>query len=183
MQRYLLGFLLLAATGIRAQVRPVEVPGRAKPMCTACSAGMDAGDYVYISGQGASRPDGNIPGKFEEQARQALENVKAVVEASGLTMEHVVYVQVYLEDVGNYQELNGVFAKYFPRSPPARAVLGVSRLPQPAIEINAVAVRDLAGHKAVFPPNYKSDEPFSPGILTHDRLFVSAMLGRDPLTN
>jgi reactive intermediate/imine deaminase len=138
---------------------------------------------VYISGQGASRPDGSIPGKFEEQARQALENVKAVVEASGLTMEHVVYVQVYLEDVGNYQELNGVFAKYFPRIPPARAVLGVSRLPQPAIEINAVAVRDLAGHTAVFPPNYKSDEPFSPGILTHDRLFVSAMLGRDPGTN
>jgi reactive intermediate/imine deaminase len=183
MLRYLLGFSLLAATGMQAQVRPVVLPGRARPMCTACPAGTDAGDYVYISGQGASRPDGSIPDKFDEQARQALENVKAVVEASGLTMEHVVYVQVYLEDVGNYQELNGVFAKYFPRIPPARAVLGVSRLPQPAIEINAVAVRDLAGHTAVFPPNYKSDEPFSPGILTHDRLFVSAMLGRDPGTN
>src|SRR6202034_381858 len=44
-----------------------------------------------------------------------------------------------------------------------------------AIEINAVAVRNLSERRAVYPPSYKSDEPFSPGILTHDRLFVSAM--------
>jgi 2-iminobutanoate/2-iminopropanoate deaminase len=62
-------------------------------------------------------------------------------------------------------------------------VLGVSRLSPSSIEINAVAVRDLTGRKPVIPPNYKSTEPFSPGILTHDRLFVSAMQGRDSLTN
>src|SRR5207249_4032817 len=67
--------------------------------------------------------------------------------------------------------------------PPARAVLGVYRLSPSSIEINAVAVRDLTGRKAVIPPHYKSGEPFSPGILTHDRLFVSAIEGRDPLAN
>jgi enamine deaminase RidA (YjgF/YER057c/UK114 family) len=59
-------------------------------------------------------------------------------------------------------------------------VLGVAKLPGTAIQINAVAVRDLNGHKAVIPSNYKLDELFSPGILTHDRLFISAMQGRDP---
>jgi len=143
---------------------------------------VDAGDYVYLSGQGAQRPDGSVPHKFEEQASQALENIKTIVEAAGLNLDHIVYVQVYLEDVGNYRKLNDAFAKYFPGTPPARAVLGVSRLSPSSIEINAVAVRDLAGRKAVIPPNYKSSEPFSPGILTHDRLFVSAMQGRDPPT-
>jgi enamine deaminase RidA (YjgF/YER057c/UK114 family) len=100
--------------------------------------------------------------------------------AAGLSMEHVVYVQVYLEDVSNYERLNKIFAKYFPRTPPARAVLGVARVPQSPIEITAVAVRDLTERKAVIPTDYKTAEPFSPGILTHDRLFVSAMQGRDP---
>jgi len=62
-----------------------------------------------------------MPDKFEEQAIQALENIKTIVEAAGLNMEHIVYVQVYLEDLGNYEKLNDVFAKYFPGTPPARA--------------------------------------------------------------
>src|SRR5437588_2575173 len=182
MRHCLLGALLLAASSMQAQVHPVEIPRGGRPWSSTRSAGVDAGDYVYISGQGGQHPDGSMPDKFEEQASQALENVKAIVEAAGLSMEHIVYVQVYLEDVGNYEKLNDAFAKYFPSPPPARAVLGVSRLSPSSIEINAVAVRDLTGRKAVAPPNNKSSEPFSPGILTHDRLFVSAMQGRDPLT-
>src|SRR6185369_15104376 len=100
-------------------------------------------------------------------------------EASSLTMEHVVYVQVYLEDINNYSSLQTVFKKYFPTVPPAGAVLGVAKLPGSAFQINAIAVRNLDGRKAVIPPNYESYELFSPGILTHDRLFVSAMQGRD----
>jgi enamine deaminase RidA (YjgF/YER057c/UK114 family) len=97
-------------------------------------------------------------------------------------MEHVVYTQVYLEDTGKYHELNGIFADAFSntKTPPARAVVGVARLPQSPIEISAVAARNLADLRAVYPPGYNSDEPASPGILTHDRLFVSGMPGRDP---
>jgi 2-iminobutanoate/2-iminopropanoate deaminase len=179
----LLGILFLAAGNIQCQVHAIEIPQGGNPLSSPHSAGVDAGDYVYVSGQGAQRPDGTMPDKFEEQASQALENIKKIVAAAGLNMDHVVYVQVYLEDVGNYEKLNGVFAKYFPSTPPARAVLGVSRLSPSSVEINAVAVRDLTGRKAVTPPNYKSSEPFSPGMLTHDRLFVSAMQGRDPLTD
>jgi len=90
-------------------------------------------------------------------------------------MDHVVYTTVYLTDMNQYLEMNRVCAEFFGKVPPARAVLGVAALPDPPFEINAVAVRNLAEKQAVSLPDFKSDEPFSPGILTHDRLFVSAM--------
>ncbi|MGA9978044.1 MAG: RidA family protein [Candidatus Sulfotelmatobacter sp.] len=146
------------------------------------SPGVDTGDYVYISGQGSLRPDGSSPATFEAQVRQALDNVKAIVESAGLTMEHVVYTQVYLQDISNYDEMNKVFAEYFAKTPPARAVLGVARIPEPPVQISAVAVRSLTDKRAVYPPNYKSDDAASPGILTHDRLFISSMSGSDPVS-
>jgi reactive intermediate/imine deaminase len=146
------------------------------------SPGVDAGDYLYISGQGPHRPDGSSPATFDAEVRQALDNVKAVVESAGLTMEHVVYTQVYLKDISKYGEMNRVFAEYFAKTPPARAVLGVAGVPESPIQISAVAVRSLGEKRAVYPPNYKSDDPASPGILTHDRLFVSSMSGSDPVS-
>jgi reactive intermediate/imine deaminase len=143
------------------------------------SPGIDAGDYIYIAGQGAEAPDGKMPTTFDEQMRQALENVKAVVETAGLTMEHVVYTQVYLEDMRNLDRMNRIYTQYFLKTPPARAALGVARLAGTPVEINAVAVRDLAGRKPISVTGYDPREPVSPGILTHDRLFVSAMRGRD----
>ena len=175
----LLAMVFLLVSAAFAQQRQIEIPDR-KPVNTERSSGIDAGDYLYISGQGPQRLDGSVPSGFDAQATQALENVKAIVVAAGLSMEHVVYVQVYLEEVSNYERLNRISAKYFPHTPPARAVLGVARVPQSPIEITAVAVRDPTGRKAVIPVDYKTAEPFSPGILTHDRLFVSAMQGRDP---
>jgi reactive intermediate/imine deaminase len=144
------------------------------------SPAVDAGDYVYVSGQGPRRSDGSVPDSFAAQARQALENLKAVLGSAGLNLEHVVYTQVYLQDMNKYAEMNAAFAEYFPKVPPARAVLGVARNPDGAIQINAVAVKNLAERRAVYPSNYKSDEPASPGILTQDRLFISSMPGSDP---
>jgi enamine deaminase RidA (YjgF/YER057c/UK114 family) len=180
---YLLRIVLVAASVLGTQVPPAETPHSSKPQNATRSSAVDAGDYVYISGQSGSRADGTIPAKFEEQASQALENIKTVAQSFGLDMDHVVYIQVYLEDVNNSEKLNPVLAKYFPRNPPAGAILGVSRVPQSGIEINAVAVRDLTGRKAVSPSAYKPGAPFSLGMLTHDRLFISAMQGRDAATN
>lgn len=180
MRILLAGLLLLPVSGVQAQIRavvPTPVSAAAKGIY---SPGVDAGDYLYVSAQGPRRPDGSLPATFEAQAQQALDNVKAIVEAAGLTMEHVVYTQVYLEDIGKYRELNKVFAEVFRKTPPARAVLGVAKLPDPSVQINAVAVRSLADRRAVSPPGYKSDDSASPGVLTHDRMFVSAMLGSDP---
>jgi reactive intermediate/imine deaminase len=175
---FLLGIFLVTGAA-NAQVRAVENPNRTEKTLVRSPA-IDAGDYVYISAQGPQRSDGAVPADFEAQASQSLENIKSILAAAGLNLENVVYVQVYLEDVNSYDRLNTVFAKYFPKTPPARAVLGVARVPQGSIEITAVAARDLAERKVITPANYKSTEPFSLGILTRDRLFVSAMQGRDP---
>jgi len=162
------------------QVRAVVVGQTAAPTHVVYSSGVDAGDYVYISGQGPRRPDGSLPPTFSGQATQAFDNVKAVVEAAGLTLNHVVYIQVYLEDVGSYDELNRVFAEFFGKTAPARAVLGVARIPESPLQISAVAVRSLADKRPVYPSNYKSSDPAPPGMLTHERLFVSSMPGSDP---
>jgi reactive intermediate/imine deaminase len=181
-------FLLCAwqicfAEGAQAQLK--QILPKPAPLASDAlgSPAIDAGDYVYVSGQGPLRPDGSTPTNFADQVRQSLENIKTVVEAAGLAMDHVVYVQVYLDDMSHYQALDKAFAEFFPKLPPARGVLGVTRLPEPSVQINAVAVRDLNGKQAVELPNFKPNKAYSFGMLTHDRLFVSTMPGSDPATD
>jgi 2-iminobutanoate/2-iminopropanoate deaminase len=182
MQSFLFAMLLSCAVSAQDQVRAVAPRQGGASANRLYSPGVDAGGYVYISGQGPRRPDGSSPEGFTAQARQAFNNIKSIVEAAGLTIDHVVYIQVYLDNVSNYDEMNKVFAECFGKTPPARAVLGVARLPESPILINAVAVRNTAEKKPVFPPNYKSSDPAPPGMLTHDRLFVSSMPGSEPAT-
>ena len=164
------------ATFARAQ-QAQSLPADAQP-----PQFVDAGDYVYISAQDPRRPDGSTPSNFADQVRQSLDNLKSVLDSARLTLDHLVYVQVYLEDVSHYAELNQVFAAAFPKTPPARGVLGVARVPDSPLQITGVAVRDLAGKQPVTPANFKSDKSYSPGMLTRDRLFVSTMPGSDPAT-
>ena len=180
--RYLgLPLLLTSLLSAQEPVRAVS-PAHLRENIGFYSPGVDTGDYLYISGQGLHRPDGTVPSAPDAQFRQALENIKAILEAAGLTLDNVVYVQVYLTDISSYSTLNRVFAEYFPKTPPARAVLGVYALPDPSVQINAVAVRNLDGRKAIHPANFPADQSWSPGILTHDRLFISSMAGIDPVT-
>ena len=160
--------------------RLAAVAQRAAPEAPLGSPSIEAGGYLYLSGQGPRRADGTIPAEFADQVRQCLNNVKGLVEAAGLTVDHVVYLQVYLEDLSRYALLNEVFASYFQKEPPARAVLGVARVPDSPVEISAVAVRDLRGKQAVSVPSWPASKAYSAGMLTHDRLYVSAAPGSDP---
>jgi reactive intermediate/imine deaminase len=171
-------FSALLVPSVAAQVRAVA-PAHFQPNHVS-SPGVDAGDYLYISGQGPRRPDGSLPASFAEQCQQALENVKAIVESAGLSPQHVVYTQVYLEDIRNYAEMDRIFGKFFANAPPARAVLGVARVPESPIQISAVAVHDLAERRTISPGNHPMTGTASPGVLTHDLLFVSSMPGADP---
>src|ERR1039458_3489155 len=144
--------LALAASLAGADIVPVVPKSGPRPVGP-YTPGVFADDYLYISGQGA--------------------------EAAGLTMDHIVYTQVYLEDMTNFAEMNRVYRTYFSKVPPARATLGVAKLPGTPVEINAVAVRNLSDKKALSMPGYNPGEPASPGILTRDRLYVSGMLGFD----
>jgi enamine deaminase RidA (YjgF/YER057c/UK114 family) len=171
---------LSVAAEAQAQLQVVSPQQAAALYDKSSPPAIDSGDYVYVSGLGPRRQDGSTPRSFADQVRQSLENVKSALEVAGLTMDHLVYVQVYLEDMNQYGELDKAFADYFPAIPPARAVLGVARVPEPPVQITAVAVRDLTGKRPVSPPSFKPNKSYSPGMLTHDRLFVSTMAGSDP---
>ena len=173
--------MVLSEPSLGAEIRAV-FPATGPAPVGPYTPGIETGDYLYVSGQGARPPKGTMAPGFEDQVRQTLENVKTVVEASGLTLEHVVYTQVYLEDMSRFGEMNRVYAQYFSKTPPARATIGMARLPGTPVEISAVAVRDLTQKKTVSLPGHDPGEPISPGVLTHDRLFVSGMRGQDAAT-
>ena len=155
--------LVLAAALCAASAgKKVVFPPGAKPVGP-YSPGILAGDFLYVSGQGGPTPAG------------ALENVKTIVEAAGLTLEHVVYTQVYLADIVRNGETAEAVSRYFGNTPPAGAVLGVYRMPTDTpVEINAVAVRDLASRKAV---GSRRADGFAPGVLAGGRLFISGCAG------
>jgi reactive intermediate/imine deaminase len=179
MRLFAIAILLCATLAAHARFRAIA-PTNSAPGSPGYSPGVEAGDYVYISGQGPRRPDGTFPESFEAQVRQCLDNVKAIVETAGLTLDHVVFTQVYLDDVSQYPAVNRVFGDYFGKTPPARAVLGVARLPEPHVQISAIAVRDMKGRRAIYPPNFNRIDSAAPGVLTHDQLFISSMPGSDP---
>ncbi len=125
--RLLMGTLMLASMGAGADLRPIAPPGA--NVAGPYSPGVVANDFLYVSGQGPVGPGGKVAADFDSQMRQTLENVKGVLAAGGLTMEHVVYAHVYLTDMANYDRINQLWAEALPSSPPARAVLGIFRMP------------------------------------------------------
>ena len=173
--------LLAIASGLAAE-RKVIFPAGVKPVGP-YSPGIMVGDFLYVSGQGMRPVANTTPESAEDKVRQCLRNVQSVVEAAGLTMEHVVYAQVYLHSSMSYDVLGAVWKEFFNRNPPARATLGVQRMPtDTTVEINAVAVRDLSMKKPVNPAGWAADTGISAGVIAGDRFYVSGLLGRDPKT-
>ena len=172
---------MAAAPGAIAEKRVVSPPGTR--VVGPYSPGVLAGDFLYVSGQGGRDAEGGLPGTIEGQVRQTLQNLKGVVEAGGLTLGHVVYSQVYLTSMADFDVMDRVWREYFPTAPPARAVLGVHRLPTDiAVEINAVAYRDLGRRRVITPAGTPASLSWSPGMLAGNRLFLSGSLGVDPAT-
>jgi len=116
-----------------------NAPGAVGPY----SQGVQAGDFIFTAGQ-----LGIIPGTkdfagpdVESQTRQALENLKGVLEAGGSCLKHVVKNTVFLADMGEFARMNGVYAEFFPENPPARSAIEAAALPLGGrVEIEAVAL-------------------------------------------
>ena len=108
------------------------------------SAGIRAGNTVYVSGQLPADPaTGAFPEGLEAQTRQSLSNLKAILEAEGLSMANVVKTTVLLSDIANFGAMNGVYAEFFTAPYPARAAFQVAALPKAAlVEIEAIAVAE-----------------------------------------
>jgi enamine deaminase RidA (YjgF/YER057c/UK114 family) len=109
---------LSGALGAGAEKRAIA-PAGVKPIGP-YSPGILAGDFLYVSGQGGRDAEGKLPATIEGQARQTLQNVKSIVEAAGLTMEHVVYCQVYLDDMAHHDVMDRVWKEFFAKAPPAQ---------------------------------------------------------------
>lgn len=169
---------LVGAPGATADRRAVSPAGAA--VVGPYSPGVLAGDFLYVSGQGGRDAAGRLAGTIEGQVRQTLLNLKGVVEAGGLTLGHVVYSQVYLTDMADYDAMDRVWKEFFPSAPPARAVLGVYRLPTDIeVEINAVAYRDLGRRRPIAPAGAPASLSWSPGMIAGNRLYLSGSSGGD----
>lgn len=107
------------------------------------SQAVQAGGSIYVSGQLPINPaTGEFAGAdIRAQARQSLENIKAILAAAGTDMAHVVKTTVLLQDMADFAAMNEVYADYFSEPYPARAAFQVAKLPKDAlVEIEAVAV-------------------------------------------
>jgi len=108
------------------------------------SQAIEADGMVFVAGEKGIDPGTGrmVEGGIPAQTRQALENIRVILEAAGLTLDHAVRSVVYITDMGRFDEMNGVYAEYFGAAPPARSCVEVSRLPAGAdVEIEITAVR------------------------------------------
>ena len=107
------------------------------------SQAVIAPPFVFVSGQlGMDPSTGNLVGDdLASQARQALENVKQILVASGSSLEQTTAVEVFLTDMGKFLDFNAIYAEYFSTHKPARAAIEVSALPKGGcVEIKCTAV-------------------------------------------
>jgi 2-iminobutanoate/2-iminopropanoate deaminase len=105
------------------------------------SQAVTYGGLVFLSGQlGIIPATGIIPDDFAAQARQAMDNLRAVVEAAGSSLERVLSVDVFLIDMGRFGQFNEIYSTYFTSHKPARAAVAVAALPREAqVEVRVVA--------------------------------------------
>ena len=109
----------------------------------AYSQGTATDELVFTAGQIPLTPDGEpVDGGVAEQTRRALENVAAVLDAGGSSLDDAVKVTVFLDDIDDFGEMNSVYKTFFDGAPPARSAVEVAEVPKGfAVEIEAVGVR------------------------------------------
>jgi 2-iminobutanoate/2-iminopropanoate deaminase len=109
------------------------------------SQGIKAGDFVFTAGQAGVDPATGklVEGGIAEQTRQVLNNIQVILEAAGTSLDRVVKVGVFLQDMADFQAMNAIYAEFFPpdKNPPARTTVQAAKLPLGAlVEIDAVAL-------------------------------------------
>lgn len=122
----------------RKAIATNEAPGAIGPY----SQAVQIGNMIFTSGQLGMNSAGEFPPTVEEQAKQSLSNVKAILEAAGFSMEQVVKTTVYLQDMTDFASVNEVYATFFSEPYPARSAVEVAKLPKDGlVEIEVIAVK------------------------------------------
>ena len=130
---------LAAAPGAKEAVSTKDAPPAAGPY----SQGIKAGGFVFAAGQIARDPATNkVEGDIRAQTERTLKNLSAVLAAAGTSLERAVKVTVFLKNIGDFQAMNEVYAKFFPGVPPARSTVQAV-LPNDAalVEIDVIAAQ------------------------------------------
>lgn len=124
---------------MRAKVETSQAPQAVGPY----SQAIKANGFLFISGQIALDPKTGLMTATDiiGQTHQVMENIGAILSAEGLTFADLVKTTIFLTDLGDFQQINEVYASYFQSDPPARSTVQVAALPKGAkVEIEAIAV-------------------------------------------
>ncbi len=123
---------------VKKIIKTEKAPGAIGPY----NQGIVAGGFLFTSGQlPINLVSGILPSGIEEQTVQVLENLKAIIEAAGSSMEKVVKCTVYLQSMNDFAAMNKIYSTYFPQNPPARVCVEVSKMAKNAmVEMDAVAI-------------------------------------------
>ena len=158
MRRILAGFVVLFAVVVCGVQAASQTAGRAaapqpkpqfinmvEPWPYPFSSAVRVGNLLFLSGQIGSRVENGapklVPGGIEPEARQALDNIKAIVQKAGSSMDRVVKCSVMLADMAEWPKLNEIYATYFPGPKPARSAWGATGLALGArVEIECTAM-------------------------------------------
>jgi 2-iminobutanoate/2-iminopropanoate deaminase len=129
-----------AGLTVRRRVATDSAPGAIGPY----SQAIEAGGLVFASGQIPIDPATGefVVGGVAEETEQVLKNLTEVLKAAGCGLEDVVKTTVFLADMDDFAEMNGVYGRFFQNDPPARSTVQAARLPRDArVEIDAIAVK------------------------------------------
>ena len=123
----------------REVIQTNNAPGAIGPY----SQGIAVGDFVYTSGQIPLNPStGELVTDIKLATKQSLENVKAILESAGTSLDNVIKTSIFLKDLNDFEAVNEVYGTYFTENKPARSCVQVAKLPKDAvIEIEAIAIK------------------------------------------
>lgn len=150
MKRIILLFVsaVLATIGIfsfadKTPTREIILTDKAPKPIGPYSQAIKMDNTLYVAGQVGFSVDGKADTcSIENECKQAMNNIKAIVEAAGMNMQQVVKATLYVKDLKNFSKINEVYATYFPQNPPARETVQVAALPKGMhFEISVIAVK------------------------------------------
>ncbi|MGC2403345.1 MAG: RidA family protein [Acidobacteriaceae bacterium] len=174
------GTELLAQKG--GALKVINVEGRTAGSMS--SAGVLAGDTLYVAGQNGRTSDGSLPKDFSEEVSQSLRNVQGVLRAAGMDFGSTVWMHVYVTSSQDIATMDDVYWKLIGNHPPARTVLVVANLPNgEKVQISCIAAAHTLQRKVIQPPGWPKGDHLDPaGIQAGEVLYMSAQDGTDRVT-